>query len=528
VRAQGAAHFVARQPFVELRFVQRLHRTIFAAAAPLVDGRQELAARERSNASVALRLLVLSLAFLAACSPQPPVPRIAAQHTAPESAPAATMPTIPDFVSLVRREGGTVVNISTTRTVRGLDIEPEIPGLSPDDPLYELFRRLFPPGPREYQAQSLGSGFIISEDGYVLTNAHVVADMDEATVKLLDRREFKAKVVGIDRRTDVALVKIAAKGLRKVTIGDPLKLEVGEWVAAIGSPFGFENSVTAGIVSAKGRFVPDETYVPYIQTDVAVNPGNSGGPLFNLRGEVVGINSMIYSGSGGYMGLSFAVPIDVAVKVANELRVHGKVIRGRLGVRIQEVTPDLARSFGLKSATGALVLMVERASPAEKAGIVPGDVILKVGGKAIETSSDLPQIIGATPPGTTITMEVWRRGVRKQLAATIAELASGPLRMPAEPETKRANRLGLVLSELTPDQRGELRTEGGLLVRSVRGPALTSGIQAGDVIVAINDRKVDRVADLNDALAAAAPGASVALLIQRAGALAYVPVHLSD
>ena len=477
---------------------------------------------------MALRLLVLSLAFLAACSPQPPAPRIAAQQTAPESAPAATPPAIPDFVSLVRREGGTVVNISTTRTVRGLEIEPEIPGLSPDDPLYELFRRFFPPGPREYQAQSLGSGFIISEDGYVLTNAHVVADMDEATVKLLDRREFEAKVVGIDRRTDVALVKIAARGLRKVTIGDPSQLEVGEWVAAIGSPFGFENSVTAGIVSAKGRFVPDETYVPFIQTDVAVNPGNSGGPLFNLRGEVVGINSMIYSGSGGYMGLSFAVPIDVAVKVADELRVHGKVIRGRLGVRTQQVTPDLARSFGLKSAAGALVLMVERASPAEKAGIVPGDIILKVDASAIESSIDLPQIIGATPPGTAIKVEVWRRGARKQLAATIAVLAAEPPRMPAEPEEKRVNRLGLALSELTPAERRELAAEGGLLVRGVGGPSLKAGIQPGDVIVAINDTKVDRVADLNRVLARAAPGGTVALLVQRAGALAYVPVRLSD
>jgi serine protease Do len=419
---------------------------------------------------------------------------------------------VPDFVALVKREGGAVVNISSTRTVRGP--EARVPGLSPDDPLYELFRRFFPPG--EYLAQSLGSGFLITDDGYILTNAHVVADMDEVTVKLVDKREFNAKVVGVDRRTDVALVKITARGLRTVTLGDASKLQVGEWVAAIGSPFGFENSVTAGIVSAKGRFVPDETYVPFIQTDVAVNPGNSGGPLFNLRGEVVGVNSMIYSGTGGYMGLSFAVPIDVAMKVANELRAHGRVIRGRLGVRMQEVTPDLARSFGLKSATGALVLMVERATPAQKAGILPGDIILRVDAAAVETASDLAQIIAATPPGRTVKLEVWRQGARRQLAVTIAELAAEP-RAPAEPEPKPARRLGVLLSELAP---------GGLLVHGVADPALRAGVQPGDVVLAVNERKVDRVADLNKLLAAVPPRGTVALLVQRDGSLAYLAVRL--
>ena len=466
------------------------------------------------------RAFALFYLLLAACSPQ------AANWPVAGQAAAATTQVIPDFASLVKREGATVVNVSTTRTVRGLDIAPEIPGLSPDDPMYEFFRRFYPPGPREYQARSLGSGFIISEDGYILTNAHVVADMQEATVKLVDKREFKARVIGVDARTDVALVKIDATGLRKVTIGDPAKLEVGEWVGAIGSPFGFDNSVTAGIVSAKGRLFPDEGFVPFIQTDVAVNPGNSGGPLFNLSGEVVGINSMIYSGSGGYMGLSFAIPIDIAMKVADELRAHGRVIRGRLGVRIQELTPDVAAAFGLQGAAGALVVAVEKGGPAEKAGFAAGDVILRVDGKAIERSSDLPQIVAATRPGTVVKFEVWRRGARKELRATLGELASGQAPAAVEPTEQRVDRLGLVLSELAPDEREALQADGGLLVRSARGPALKAGIQRGDVIVAINASKVDRVSDFNQALSEVAPGGTVALLVLRAGTLTYVPVRV--
>ena len=446
------------------------------------------------------------------------------------SACAAPVPpsVAPDFVTLVKQEGATVVNISTTRTVRDSELEPEIPGLSPDDPFYEFFRRFAPPGPHEYQARNLGSGFIISDDGYILTNAHLIADMGEATVKLLDRREFKAKVIGIDLRTDLALVKIDAKALRQVTIGDSSKLEVGEWVAAIGSPFGFENSVTAGIVSAKGRLLPDESYVPFIQTDVAVNPGNSGGPLFNLRGEVVGINSMIYSGSGGYMGLSFAIPIDVAMKVAAELRAHGKVIRGFLGVRIQEVTPDLAASFGLKNAAGALVVMVEKPSPAEKAGLMVGDVILKVDGKAIERSGDLPQIIAGTAAGATVRFELWRRGAARELSATIGEVPAERPHAAAEPQERRANRLGLILRELTQPQREDLAIAGGLLVRGVSGAALKAGIQQGDVILAVNDTRVERVADFNKLLGKAAPGSSVALLVLRRGSILYVPVRLPN
>jgi serine protease Do len=442
------------------------------------------------------------------------------------SAAAVPATVAPDFVSLVKQEGAAVVNISTTRTIRDGELQQEVPGLSPDDPFYEFFRRFGPPGPREYQARSLGSGFIISEDGYILTNAHVIDEIDEATVKLLDKREFVAKVVGVDMRTDVALVKIDAKGLRKVTIGDAAKLEVGEWVAAIGSPFGFENSVTAGIVSAKGRLLPDESFVPFIQTDVAVNPGNSGGPLFNLRGEVVGINSMIFSGSGGYMGLSFATPIDVAMKVAGELRAHGRVIRGRLGVRIQDVTLDLAASFGLKSAQGALVSMVEKRSPADKAGFLVGDVILKVDGKAIAASGDLPQIIASTAPGTAVKFEVWRRGAVKELTATIEEFPSERPRAAAQPEERRLNRLGLALSEVTPAQREELDIPGGLLVRGASGPALKAGIQQGDVILAVNDVRLERIADFNRLITKLPAGSTVALLVLRGGSRVYVPLRL--
>jgi serine protease Do len=445
------------------------------------------------------------------------------------AAGAQAAPTVaPDFVTLVKQEGTTVVNISTTRTIRDSDLEAEGPELSPEDPLNEFFRRFGTPGPREYLERSLGSGFIISEDGYILTNAHVVAKMDQPTVKLQDKREFKAKVIGIDQRTDVALIKIEAKGLRKVTIGEPAKLEVGEWVAAIGSPFGFENSVTAGIVSAKGRLLPDESYVAFIQTDVAVNPGNSGGPLFNLRGEVVGINSMIYSGSGGYMGLSFATPIDVAMKVAGELRAHGRVIRGRLGVRIQELTSDLATSFGLKSTDGALVTLVEKGGPADKAGILIGDVILKVDGKPIQSTNELPRLIAETAPGATVTLEIWRRGAVKQITATIGEMPAEPARPASEPEQKRANRLGLVVSDLTAAQRDTLDVTGGVLVRAVSGPALKAGVLQGDVIVAINDVKVERVAEFNRLIGKLVPGSTVALLISRRGALVYVPLRLPD
>lgn len=338
--------------------------------------------------------------------------------------PAAHAKDLPDFTALAAREGPAVVNVSTTQTIHSSQILPQIPE---NDPFYEFFRRFMPPnaGPRDFESRSLGSGFIISPDGYVLTNAHVVESADDITVKLTDKREFKAKVVGSDPKTDIALLKIEARGLPTVACGDPSKLKVGEWVVAIGSPFGFDNSVTAGIVSAKGRSLPQESFVPFIQTDVPINPGNSGGPLFNMRGEVVGINSQIYSRTGGYMGLSFAIPIDVALEVSNQLKAYGKVSRGRIGVVIQEVTKELAESFGLPKPTGALVNSVEKGGPADKAGITASDVILKFDGKTVNSSADLPRIVGNTKPGSKVPVEVWRKGAAKDVTVVVGEIPDG-------------------------------------------------------------------------------------------------------
>src|SRR5687767_12645884 len=339
--------------------------------------------------------------------------------------PMATAAQLPDFTELVEKQGPAVVNISTTQSVRN-PLLPQVPNLQEDDPFYEFFRRFMPqPGPgtpREFQSQSLGSGFIISADGFVLTNAHVVEAADEITVKLTDKRELKARVIGSDKRTDIALLKIDATGLPFVRFGNPERLRVGEWVVAIGSPFGFENTVTAGIVSAKGRSLPQENFVPFIQTDVAVNPGNSGGPLFNLRGEVVGINSAIYSRTGGFMGLSFAIPIDVANNIVEQLKTAGRVIRGRIGVVIQPLTKELADSFGLTKPQGALVSSVEKGGPAEKAGVEPGDVILRFDGKPVSSSEDLPRLVGGTRPGSKASLQVWRNKQTRDLPVVVAEL----------------------------------------------------------------------------------------------------------
>ena len=340
-------------------------------------------------------LLAASLIALSACSKQEPasgtIPAPAKQAELPAPSAPRVGVNLPDFTSLIEAHGPAVVNISTTQTVNARSRRGDMPLPQEDDPLFDFFRRFMPQQPRNYQAQSLGSGFIIASDGTILTNAHVVADADEVTVRLTDKREFKAKVLGSDKRTDVAVIKINADKLPIVTLGQPAQLRVGEWVVAIGSPFGFDNSVTAGIVSAKGRSLPEENYVPFIQTDVPINPGNSGGPLFNMRGEVVGINSQIYSRSGGYMGISFAIPIDVAMNVAKQLQQNGKVSRGRIGVQIQPLSQELAQSFGLKSTDGALVSMVEPGSPAARAGMQPGDVILKFNGEPVKGSSELPQ-----------------------------------------------------------------------------------------------------------------------------------------
>jgi serine protease Do len=375
----------------------------------------------------------LLAAALSACSEQPqearPPPKSSPFSAAPPAAPTPQAPTSgggstlagpPDFTALVRKEGPAVVNVTTVLNARRGEAQLR------DDPLFDFFRRFMPnppEGEREFRAQGLGSGFIISPDGFVLTNAHVVAEAAEVTVRLADsKREFKANVIGLDRRTDIALLKLAATGLPTATLGNSQNLAAGEWVVAIGSPFGFENTITAGIVSAKGRSLPDESFVPFIQTDVAVNPGNSGGPLLNSRGEVVGINSQIYSRTGGYMGVSFAIPIEVALDVARELQAHGTVVRGRLGVRIAEVTQGVAESLRLGSPRGVLIAAVERGGPADRAGLAPGDVILSYNGKTIENPNELPRLVAATKPGTQATLDIWRKGATRQLNAIIGEL----------------------------------------------------------------------------------------------------------
>src|SRR3954466_4349676 len=356
---------------------------------------------------------------------------------------------LPDFTRVVEEQGNAVVNISTTQAVRRSAALPQVPGME-DEEVLEFFRRFIPrqPGPGQpgqgqgpaprSESRSLGSGFVISQDGYVLTNAHVVEGADEITVKFTDKREFKAKVIGADRRTDIALIKIDANGLPAVRFGDPAKLKVGEWVVAIGSPFGFENTVTAGIVSAKGRSLPQENFVPFIQTDVAINPGNSGGPLFNMPGEVIGINSQIYSRTGGFMGLSFAIPADVALDVQKQLKDKGRVARGRIGVQIQEVTRDHATSFGLDRPRGALVNSVEKGSPAEKAGVEAADIIVAFDGKGVESSSDLPRLVGSTRPGSQASMEVYRKGTKRTLNVTVGELQEDKVAAVEKPRPEKA------------------------------------------------------------------------------------------
>ncbi len=434
---------------------------------------------------------------------------------------------LPDFTELVEKQGPAVVNVSTTSTAHGGSAQSPVPE---DDPFYDFFRRFGPPQQRDYETRSLGSGFIVSADGYILTNAHVVDMADDVTVKLNDKREFKAKVIGADKRTDVAVIKIEASGLPAVKIGDPEKLRVGEWVLAIGSPFGFESTVTAGIVSAKGRSLPQENYVPFIQTDVAINPGNSGGPLFNLKGEVVGINSQIYSRTGGFMGLSFAIPIDVAMNISNQLRTTGRVSRGRIGVVIQEVTKELAESFGLPKASGALVNSVEKGGPADKAGIEASDVILKFDGKEVSSSSDLPRIVAQSRPGSKATAQVWRKGTARDVSVTVGEMPEEKTaQRPGRKDTKPGNvvaRLGLTLSELNSEQRKELALSGGLLVEDAQGAAAKAGIRRGDVLLAINNQDVKSVDQLNQLLGQFEKARSVALLIRRGDGALYVPLRL--
>lgn len=440
---------------------------------------------------------------------------------------------LPDFTVLVERQGPSVVNISTTQA------EPQktssFPGLDESDPMFDLFRRFIPKAPVEPRPhgdnRSLGSGFIISDDGFILTNAHVIEDAEEIFVRLADKREYRAKVIGTDRRSDIAVIQIDATGLPVVVMGQPDALKVGEWVVAIGSPFGFEHSVTAGIVSAKGRSLPDENFVPFIQTDVAINPGNSGGPLFNLKGEVVGVNSQIYSQTGGFMGLSFAIPIDVAMDMQDQLRTAGIVRRGRIGVAIQEVTRGLAESFGLPSADGALVSAVESGSPAELAGLQQGDVISRFDGKSVASSSDLPRLVAATRPGATLALHAYRDGSERTFQVTVGEWSDD-----AEPEANSTrqqaplvNKLGLVVVPLTEAHKRELKASEGLVIERVNDGADRADLQPGDVVTALvragRQSTLNSVEDFDRLVAELEDGEQVSLLVSRAGGKSYVSLR---
>ncbi len=442
-----------------------------------------------------------------------------------EAAVAATRPQLvasaqsgPDFASIVEANRNTVVHIRVSALRPARSAQPDPGGT---DPFSEFLRRFQGPqqeGPRE----GMGSGFIVSADGVILTNAHVVQGASEVLVKLADRREFKAKVLGTDAQTDIAALKIQAEHLTPVKLGNSKALRVGEWVLAIGSPYGFENTVTAGIVSATSRALPDGTYVPFIQTDAAVNPGNSGGPLINMRGEVIGINSQIYSRTGGYQGLAFAIPMEVATRIKDQLVATGRVERGRIGVAIQEVTQPLAKSFGLDRPAGALVSSVEDGGPAAKAGFEPGDVILAVNGKAIERSSELPPVIAEIRPGDSARVEVWRGGARRELSVKVGSLKSDKVAR-TEPDENQG-RLGVTVRPLSAEERKALNLANGLVVEQSAGAAEKAGIQEGDVIVSVNGSPVRDAAQLRSLVAKA--GAQVALLVQRGDARIYVPVEL--
>lgn len=485
-----------------------------------------------------LHAALLSIAFLGGAAGvagwehfSPPL--AAAQAQAPAANPLLVQG-LPDFSPLVDAVGPSVVNIRTMEKVTRQGVEFQgFPGMDPD--MLEFFRRFglpvpsMPPqqrpGPQgneggddgESQPSGVGSGFILSSDGYIMTNAHVVEGASEVMVTLADKREFKAKIVGADKRTDVAVVKIDAKGLPAIKIGDVNRLKVGEWVMAIGSPFGLENTVTAGIVSAKQRDTGD--YLPFIQTDVAINPGNSGGPLINMRGEVVGINSQIYSRSGGFMGISFAIPMDEAIRVSDQLRATGKVSRGRIGVQIGPVDKEVAESIGLGSATGALVSAVEPDSPAAKAGLQAGDVIVQFNGTKIDKVSDLPRLVGNTKPGSKASLTIFRRGKQQQLAITVADVPADESQIAQAPEasgaTANAKTLGLRVTDLTAAQKKALGVRGGVQVAEASGPAARAGMRPGDVVLAIANTEVASVKDFEAALAKADQSKPVNVLVRR-------------
>ena len=441
------------------------------------------------------------------------------------AASAPALQVLPDFAKLVEQNGPAVVNISVTGNMKTSAETPDSE-LSPDDPMYEFFKRfgqaIPQPQPRT-PTHGVGSGFIVSPDGLVLTNAHVVQNASEVTVKLTDRREFKAKVLGSDLASDVAVLKIEARNLPAVKLGKANDVRVGEWVVAIGSPFGFENTVTSGIVSAKSRALPGGNSVPFLQTDVAVNPGNSGGPLFNLKGEVIGINSQIYSRSGGYQGLSFAIPIDTALYVKDQLVSNGKVSRGRLGVTIQEVNQSLASSFALPKAGGALVSSVEAGSPAAKAGLTAGDVVLKMDGAEIASSLDLSSRVSTMKPGSTAKLEVWRDGKAREVAVNVGEAPGAKTVAAAEKADLSGLRLGVAVRNLSSEEQKEASVQGGVVVEQVAGAAAKAGIQRGDIILAVNGKPVKNADELK---AAVKDAKTTALLVKRDDARIFVPVEL--
>ena len=472
--------------------------------------------------------LTLVLAVTAAVGILPAAPTLAQTRT------------LPDFTDLVEQVGPSVVNIRTVEKVAARSGA----GGGADEEMLEFFKRFGLPMPNvprqtprpnrpqpqeEEQPRGVGSGFILSSDGLIMTNAHVVEGADEVIVTLTDKREFKAKLIGTDKRSDVALVKIDAVGLPAVKVGDVSRLKVGEWVMAIGSPFGLENTVTAGIVSAKQRDTGD--YLPFIQTDVAINPGNSGGPLINMRGEVVGINSQIYSRSGGSMGISFAIPMDEAVRVSEQWRVSGRVSRGRIGVQIDQVTKEVAESIGLGKAQGALVRAVEPGAPADKAGVEAGDIIVKFEGKAVEKSSDLPRMVGATKPGTRSALTVFRRGSYKDLSVTIAEIeADKPARKANEPEEKpktssAGQALGMSVSDLTEAQKKDLKLKGGVRVDAVVDAAARAGMREGDVLVAIANTEINTVKEFEAAVAKLDKSKPVTVLFRRGDWAQYAVIR---
>jgi serine protease Do len=460
---------------------------------------------------------------------------------APDSPPALIAPVAgaPDFASIVQRNGAAVVNISVVGKVNAQDVRDSadasgggFPGMDPNDPFFEFFKRFGGPGVQGGQSRApdmptrgQGSGFIVSADGLILTNAHVVRDASDVTVKLTDRREFTAKVLGSDPKTDVAVLKIEAKNLPVVPLGGARDLRVGEWVLAIGSPFGFENSVTAGVVSAKGRSLPDDSLVPFIQTDVAVNPGNSGGPLFNVRGEVVGINSQIYSRTGGYQGVSFAIPMETALKVKDQIVATGKASHARLGVTIQDVNQTLAESFHLDKPRGALISSVQPDGPADKAGLKVGDVILQLNGKDVVASGDLPALIGQSLPGEKVQLGIWRKGQAEELKAQLGDANEKGSTVAKAEASDGKGRLGLALRPLQPQEQRQAGVTGGLVVEDLQqGPAALAGVQKGDVLLAVNGVPVKDVAQVQAAMAGSKK--SLALLIQRDGDQIFVPVKL--